>query len=148
MISAGGLIRAADGRWMGGFTARMGSGSSLEAEIWAVWFGIGLLETLRIERACIETDSLEAIRLIQGQQRDHYLKNLCDAITKKMKTLEFYKFIHIYREQDTAADFLSRLAQAGSERIFCNFLAEPPDDVMRFVREGQNGTLFCRLINE
>lgn len=85
--------------------ARMGYDSSLEAEIQALWFGIELVEKMKIQKICVETDSSEVVRLLQGQRKDHAMKNLCDTIEMKMKTLLAWRINHIYKKPESGSGF-------------------------------------------
>lgn len=77
MMAAGGVFRDASGKWITGFAGYIGVGSALQAEIWALYWGLSIANTAGYSALFIESDSLALIRLIKEKDwRFHPQANL------------------------------------------------------------------------
>ncbi|XP_073015629.1 uncharacterized protein [Primulina eburnea] len=66
--SAGGVVRDDSGRFVLSFSEFIGAGSSLRAELWAVWRGLLLCSDHSFFHLWIELDSLTSIQLIRSRR--------------------------------------------------------------------------------
>ncbi|CAI9090938.1 OLC1v1025834C1 [Oldenlandia corymbosa var. corymbosa] len=64
---AGGLIRDHRGNWVQGFTVNNGVITLIGAELWGLWQGLLLAWDKGIRRIQVETNSLEAVKLIKEE---------------------------------------------------------------------------------
>lgn len=64
-VGGGGLIRNDQCVWFFGFSINFGCTISLVAELWAIWQGIQIAWNLDIKHLQVESDSLQAISLVQ-----------------------------------------------------------------------------------
>ena len=66
--SYGGLVRNDQGRWLEGFCGVMGAATPLQAELWGLRQAFTLARDNAWAGIIIESDYLEAIRLISGEE--------------------------------------------------------------------------------
>ncbi|XP_065862826.1 uncharacterized protein [Euphorbia lathyris] len=112
-IATGGVLRDAGGAWLSGFSQNLGLGSSFSAELLAILTGINLAKRLGVKRLSVESDNLEAIKMIsENHSLGFNSRNLIKSIIRLCSSFEFVEFRHIFREQNCVAD---RLAAAGHE---------------------------------
>ncbi|KAF7815210.1 putative ribonuclease H-like domain-containing protein [Senna tora] len=107
LIAGGGLIRDSHGNWIHGFTKFFGQGSSLLAELWAIYEGLTLAKSLHYEKLIVESDSLTAI-------------NLLSKLEVTLSAFSEVEFRHIFREGNVYADLLAKkaLVDQGSLLLF------------------------------
>ncbi|KAF7824249.1 ribonuclease H [Senna tora] len=65
-ICCGGVVRDNIGRWITGFTKRLGHGSEFQAEIWAILLGLRFAHDKGFPKVIIETDSIMALNFVQS----------------------------------------------------------------------------------
>ncbi|KAK9035664.1 hypothetical protein V6N11_077698 [Hibiscus sabdariffa] len=80
MGSAGGLVRDTDGRWLLGFYKFMGIISPLCVELWAIYVGLRVAWDNGFEYVQVQSDCLEAVKLLLDHNRDCSSLSLVRAI--------------------------------------------------------------------
>lgn len=112
-LSAGGLARDHKGLWQFGFVRKLGWGSILKAEIWAIFMGLQCAWDRGYRSVIIESDSLLAVTKIPGEV--HRQDPFYTLITKCQQLLRLNwncNLTHIFREANYCADFLASLAMS------------------------------------
>ncbi|KAL3641411.1 hypothetical protein CASFOL_016379 [Castilleja foliolosa] len=101
--SGGGVIRGDTGEFIAAFCCTFKCGNVDEAEVLAIVKGVELCQQLQIQNYVIETDSRHAMSLINNHG------NVFTARYAARKyALHKIEIVHVYREQNTVADLLSR----------------------------------------
>ena len=59
-----GLLRNEQGGWQLGFQGKLKDSTSLQAELWAIYKGLKIIQSKNLKKVIMETDSLEALNLI------------------------------------------------------------------------------------
>lgn len=110
-IYAGGIIRDCCGRWIKGYACPLGNGTSLLAELWAIFIGV----QIAVEAGClfleIESDCLYTINLITDvyNHETHHYSPIIDACRIEVNKLRHVRIKHVLREGNCLADRLSML---------------------------------------
>ncbi|CAL9008460.1 unnamed protein product [Prunus brigantina] len=114
-IGAGGVIRNSVGDWITGFTANLGKGQILDAEIWGLFFGLKLAAERGISNLTVEMDSATAVQLTQrsGSSSSHPLAGVISDCRKFIDQLGNCGAYHVYREQNCVADSLAQASYNG-----------------------------------
>ncbi|XP_061371303.1 uncharacterized protein LOC133313907 [Gastrolobium bilobum] len=63
--SCGGVIRNYAGKWIAGFSKRIGCGNVLLAEVWGMVIGLEWAWEMGYQQVILETDSMEALKIAQ-----------------------------------------------------------------------------------
>lgn len=109
--SASGVIRDCTGRWIKGFVFNIGSCLVPCAELWGVLKRMRLAWSLGFCKVIVETDSLLIHGLIcKGARPSHPLSCLVEQCQGFIRRNWSFQFRHIFREANSAADFLASWA--------------------------------------
>ncbi|KAK9181143.1 hypothetical protein WN944_024280 [Citrus x changshan-huyou] len=110
--TAGGLIRDYSGRWLTGFGLMLGSCSVTMAELRGIYQGLILAWNFGIRWLHVETDSLCATQMLANQVvTTNEYASLIFAIKEYLQKKDWQVSIsHVYREANSAADFMANLA--------------------------------------
>ncbi|XP_073037131.1 uncharacterized protein [Primulina eburnea] len=107
--SAGGVVRDHSGRVLLSFSEFIGAGSTIRAELWAVWRGLILCSDLSLFPLWIEVDSQISIQILRSRQcrwgLDHIVSRILVLLRGRMVHIS-----HIYREGNSVADALAARA--------------------------------------
>lgn len=69
LAGGGGLLRDANGNWMGGFARRIGTANSFTAELWALRDGLLLCQQMNAQAVIIELDVRAIVDVFNHQAR-------------------------------------------------------------------------------
>lgn len=128
----GGVFRDHLGRWKSGFVGSIGLGSNLLAELQAIKNGLQLGWEFGDRRIICETDSLEAIELIDKANMN--LHSYARVIMGIMRLLKFewqVELRYTLREANQVADYLTKMGARSSHT--CLVLDRPPTDVSQLL---------------
>ncbi|XP_073062068.1 uncharacterized protein [Primulina eburnea] len=107
--SVGGVVRDHSGRVLLSFSEFIGAGSTIRAELWAVWRGLILCSDLSFFPLWIEVDSQISIQILRSRQcrwgLDHIVSRILVLLRGRMVHIS-----HIYREGNSVADALAARA--------------------------------------
>ncbi|KAK9005282.1 hypothetical protein V6N11_042725 [Hibiscus sabdariffa] len=78
----GGAIRNSEGDWIVGFVISIGFSNCLHAELWAVFEGLKLAWEFGFERLLIQSDSRQAVDLVNSVSADSSVLSLIRAIAR------------------------------------------------------------------
>ena len=110
---AGGVIRDSVGHWVSGFCMRIGDSSVLMAELWGLYQGLTLAWDVGIKRLLVEVDSLCITQMISKQMVvPNAFSALLTAVRELLSRNWHTAITHIYREANSAADFMANMAHS------------------------------------
>ena len=108
ILSAGGLLRDDQGRWMAGFAVNLGRCSALVAEIWGALYALQLAWERNVKKVILEMDRLPVVHIFKNGSKNI---NGCHALVmdiRHMLSLDWEVHIqHVFREGNRAADSLA-----------------------------------------
>lgn len=141
--SAAGLLRDHNGHWVGGFYQHLGDTSPLGAELWGLLTGLCLAWSLRLPRIIIETDSLLAVKLLQGTvSPSHRFYSLIYAIKAFLRLPWEFHLRHQHREGNRAADWMANMASLQPYGV--HILQAPPIGLVPLLNDDISGVSFPR----
>lgn len=148
LSACGGLVRNADGKWMGGFCRFVGSSSVLRAKAWGLLEGVRLALNLALDSVEIECDS----RVLVDSVSDRCvicpdIRSIVVAIRQCLLNFRRWKLSHVWREVNRVADFLASFGlqrNQGDVQVF----VEPPPGLVRVLREDELGLGMNRLVRD
>ncbi|KAK9036869.1 hypothetical protein V6N11_021793 [Hibiscus sabdariffa] len=108
MGSASGLFRDNDGRWLLGFGKLLGVTSPLIAELWAIYVGLKIAWDNGFEYIQIQSDCLEADKLLLDPNRSRSSLSLVRAIDLFRRKCWVTEVIWISRDANKLADSLAK----------------------------------------
>ncbi|KAF7844997.1 ribonuclease H [Senna tora] len=127
--ACGGIIRDESGCYIAGFTRRLGSCSSIQAELWSVYLGLFTAWQYGFRRVAVEMDSLVACEMIKGTIPDtHPCASLVGRIQVFCQRDWEVQILHTYREGNKAADAMAREAFHGGNSL--SFVDAPSPKVV------------------
>ncbi|KAJ1398158.1 Ribonuclease H domain [Sesbania bispinosa] len=124
----GGVLRDADGGWLCGFSSQECAGSVLMAELLAVLRGLVFAWNRGEKKLLCEFDSLEVLHLLRAVLSST-VKGLAEIVAEINNLLNLdwdVQLHHVFREGNSAADFLAKCARTASEK-FVSWLRPPVD---------------------
>ncbi|CAL8164162.1 unnamed protein product [Prunus armeniaca] len=128
-IAARGLIRNSVGEWVADFSANLGHGEILVAELWALYHGLKLTQRLQLTKLIVETNSTLVLHLLNAKlEPNHPLLTL----------------LNMCREVNFAADSLAKMGHEMEMSIHCFFL--PPSGTTGVLQEDMDSLLRARFI--
>ncbi|CAL9006302.1 unnamed protein product [Prunus brigantina] len=108
LIGAGGLLRDSCGNWIKGFSANLGYGSIIEAELWGIFWGLNMAWDAGFRIVEIECDATSAVALLKSPiVSTHPLFSVINCCKMKIQEDWCCSVKHIFREQNCAADALA-----------------------------------------
>ncbi|KAJ1375598.1 Ribonuclease H domain [Sesbania bispinosa] len=132
-MAIGGVLRASDGSWIWGFSAKCGFGSILEAELLALETGLQHAWDRDIRNLLCESDSLEVIQLLN--LNNNSLIDPYSALVNEIRVLLAkpwdVRISHIFREANLLADHLARWLHHRDDSVMLwNY---PPQSALEFL---------------
>ncbi|GMP31341.1 hypothetical protein CsSME_00005597 [Camellia sinensis var. sinensis] len=127
----GGLLRDERGAWVCGFYGKMQMGTSLEAELWALYKGLTVLLQKGINNVIIETDAAQVVQLMKDPIASNCpFKNLVEDAKILFNGCEC-TIQHIWKQGNLCADALAKLgADQPEEMLVVN---EPPAELRSYL---------------
>ncbi|CAL2266964.1 unnamed protein product [Prunus armeniaca] len=144
-IAARGLIRNSVGEWVADFSANLGHGEILVAELWALYHGLKLTQSLQVTKLIVETDSTLVLHLLNAKLEPNHplltLLNMCRVCWKSSWDCSIF---HVFKEVNFAADSLAKMGHEMEMSIHCFVL--PPSGITGVLQEDMDGLLRARFI--
>ncbi|KAM7472339.1 hypothetical protein LguiA_010522 [Lonicera macranthoides] len=107
--SFGGLAHDENGKWLEGFCGRIGYALPLKAKLWGIRRGLKLAKDRNWKGVIIESDSEDALDLIEcGEIENHPDRIIIEDCCKMVKELEAV-MKHALREGNMCADLLAKM---------------------------------------
>uniref|UniRef100_A0A2C9VZT4 RNase H type-1 domain-containing protein n=1 Tax=Manihot esculenta TaxID=3983 RepID=A0A2C9VZT4_MANES len=142
--SIGGLLRDASANWLSGFGLNIGEMSILNAEIIGISIGLQLAWSMGFRRVIVESDSLQAVRLINEKDISaHPLGHLIQDCRTLLSLDWCCSLSHVYRERNFSADSLAKQSH-GLEIQELTIWDSPPWKVLPFLNNDKLGLGFRR----
>lgn len=111
IAGCGGLLRDHFGRWVGGFTRKIGVCSVEEAEAWEVFQGLCMATRKGIRSLIAECDSKKVVDSLRGNlQIDGQHNNVLPRCLEVINNFANIEIRHVYHEQNRVADALAKQA--------------------------------------
>ena len=142
---AGGIIRDSVGHWLTRFCMNIGESSVLMAELWGLYQGLHLAWEAGIKRLLVEEDSLCVTQLVSKQvvvPNEFYA--LVVAIREIISRNWQVSITHIYREANSAADFMANMAHSYPHGL--HLFSSPPVGIYSIIVQDLFGVTQPRLI--
>ena len=141
--SYGGLVRNDQGRWLEGFCGVLGAATPLQAELWGLRQALSLVKDNGWSSVIIESDCLEAINLISGEEdvENHPCRALirdCRMMSREVAV----KLQHVLREANRCADKMAKLGSKQNEKLVR--ILVPPMELVDDLLADLEGTAFPR----
>lgn len=114
------MFRGSNGKWLSGFSKKLGFCSSYLAELWALLTGLQVARALKYTRILVEMDAKIIVQQIQaGTQGHHEGWRLLDRIKDLVQSADWeIQLFHVYREANMLANALASLASMQVEDLF------------------------------
>ncbi|CAL5357000.1 unnamed protein product [Camellia sinensis] len=123
----GGMIREERGTWVCGYYGKLQPGTSLEAELWAVYKSLTVVLQQGLNEVIIETDAAQVVHLLQEEVGDKCpFKRLVED-TKILLNGCNCTVQHVWKEANLCADALAKLGAAQQEDMLV--VKEPPVEI-------------------
>ncbi|MBA0874014.1 hypothetical protein Goshw_010368, partial [Gossypium schwendimanii] len=106
--AAGGYVCDHNGGWIIGFCRYLGNCTVTEAELWGILNRLNLLLERRLEKVSIQTNSIEAVNIIQDGSSGNSNSTLLKRLLQVLKMVKQWKIQHIPREENSIADSLAK----------------------------------------
>ncbi|CAJ2642253.1 unnamed protein product [Trifolium pratense] len=129
LAGCGGLLRDSDGRWIQGYTQKIGTCDSLHAEMWGMYAGMELARRKGITHLIVESDSKLLIDMVTGRCNLNgatpiMIRRIQELINMNWQT----QFQHTWREGNRSADWLANHSLMQDSFDFIT-LETPPIDL-------------------
>ena len=142
---ASGIIRDSVGHWITGFCMNIGESSVLMAELWGLYQGLRLTWEAGIKRLLVEVDNLCVTQLVSKQvvvPNEFYA--LVVAIRELISRNWQVSITHIYREANSAADFMANMAHSYPHGL--HLFSSPPVGIYSIIVQDLFGVTQPRFI--
>lgn len=139
----GGLVRTEDGKWIIGFSGFIGHTTNLHAELKGIQRGLQFLWEAGYRRVVCETDSMDAVHLIEGGNNIFHLYCCIIQDIKRITCLNWdVRICHTLREGNGCADIFAKMG-ARSDADFQEWRT-PPASVRPMLTADATGVEFIR----
>lgn len=144
MASAGGLIRDHTGRWLTGFTSKIGKTNNFNAELWGIRDGLCLAIRMGFSSIMLESDSEAAVYVLTKEIDSMSVESTLIADCKLlMRRFQNIRLTHVLREGNQYADFLANLGQTSPWGT--SILDSPPEGMITLLERDAMTASFRRL---
>ena len=111
LAGCGGVVRDENGRWIAGFSRRIGVTSSFEAELWGLREGLIFCSNLNIHSILVELDAKAVVDVVLNP---NYHNRAVSPILEdcRLLLLQFQQvqLMHCFRQANRCADILARMS--------------------------------------
>ena len=141
----GGLLRNTNGDWIKGYSYNISSCNVLAAEMWGAIKGLEIAWSEGHRKVLLEMDSAIAVKWINERlQPTSLMANLFARCFHLIGRNWVVRVVHIYREQNRAADFVASAAiQHGKGLVIYD---DPLVDIQYIISEDRKGVSWAREI--
>nr|KYP69434.1 Putative ribonuclease H protein At1g65750 family [Cajanus cajan] len=143
-VRFGGVLRSSDGVWIHGFCENVDDSEIIGVELLGILQGLRIAQRLGLSRVYCQTDSLVAVKWIQGGvSHMHHYSNLVQKIHKLLDKDWAVSISHVLKECNKCADYFAKLGLRCLDRL-TNF-TEPSLNVIPLLRTDAAGERFLRF---
>ncbi|KAF5934299.1 hypothetical protein HYC85_030470 [Camellia sinensis] len=127
----GGLIRDEQGAWVCGYYGRLQPGTSLEAELWALYKGLTVILQKGMNNVIVESDAMQVVQLMNEETKDNCpFKNLVEDSKILLRGYQC-TVQHVWKAGNLCADALAKFgAQQPEDMLVVN---EPPAEIRSLI---------------
>ena len=142
-VGGGGVIRDWYGRWVVGFSRKIGVTTSLLAELWAIRDGLMLCIDRNLAMVEVEVDAKAVVDMLaKSQYSNNAVAPLLEDCRYLVSKIPQVRINHCYREANRCAD---KLARKGANQSLNFILYEnPPVDLCEVVEMDCTGVSIAR----
>ncbi|KAL0007450.1 hypothetical protein SO802_008952 [Lithocarpus litseifolius] len=127
LAGGGGLIRDEAGRWVVGFSRKLGKVNSFLAELWALRDGLLLCHQMNTTALIVEVDAKVVVEALTNPSYSNTIvSGLFDDCRQILSCFNQVRIQHIFREANMCADQLARLGSLQASE-FVLFSCPPLD---------------------
>lgn len=143
----GGVIRDWSGRWVVGFSRKIGIATSLLAELWAIRDGLMLCIDRNLAMVEVELDANAVVDMLANPlYSNNAISPLIEDCRYLVSQIPHVRIKHCYREANRCADKLARMG--ANQNLNLIFYDDPPGDLGVFVEADLNGASIARQCPE
>ncbi|KAL4326271.1 hypothetical protein GQ457_11G005490 [Hibiscus cannabinus] len=132
LATIGGVFRDHTGKWIFGFSRKVGVSTVLIAELWAIHDALQRAWDRGLRKINLESDCLDAVRILNGKSTSLLGNGLVATIFKLLRYDWTVSISHINRACNGVADRLATLSKANN--IDDLQLLEPPIEVLSLMQ--------------
>ncbi|XP_077232005.1 uncharacterized protein LOC143865715 [Tasmannia lanceolata] len=140
----GGVIRDSEGEIVVLFSTEAPKEDIFMLELEAIYKGIQLASSRGYDRIWLESDSLVAVQIISDQVEPPWKSvKILQQIKEKISSFSSWKISHIWREANSAADYLSKRSCPLKGVDLPPTIATP--ELLAIIRDDCEGKKYIRL---
>lgn len=144
MAAAGGVLRDANGNWVGAFVMNVGPSNVENAELWGMLKGLDLAWRKGYRRVVIEWDNTTVVDYILGDNHNIHVQGPLVQLVKQILNRNWHVQVSkIWREGNGVADFLAKKAHQFDRGI--HYFEQPHVDVIHLLDFDRNGGIRSRF---
>lgn len=138
----GGLLRGANGKWLGGFAKNLGYCHAFIAELWGVCLGLQLAASQGHPNIEVQIDSQVVVSLLHGSGSSTSMgRGLLSRIRVLLQKFQAFRVLHTYREGNVCADILANMG-CNSGDLGLLLYERPPVCIGHALNHDLMGTLY------
>ncbi|GAU12898.1 hypothetical protein TSUD_73850 [Trifolium subterraneum] len=142
----GGLFRDSDGRWIKGFTRKIGAFDALHVEMWGMYLGIDIAWRNGLSHLTVESDSKVLINMITNKCNiKGHTPSLIRRIQEFLQKDWQIRFVHTWREGNRSARWLANFSLTS---ISWNLviMESPPSELRQLLFDDFSGACMPKSI--
>ncbi|CAJ2630361.1 unnamed protein product [Trifolium pratense] len=140
----GGLFRDSDGRWLKGYTQRIGDCDALHAEMWGMYTGMEMARRQGYTHLVVESDSKLLIDMVTGRCKLNGKAPILVNRIQDLSNLQWHvMFKHTWREGNRCADWLASFSLNQSS-YDVRILEDPPRELQQILFDDVSGACMPR----
>ena len=145
--AGGGLIRDSWGKWVAGFTRKLGSANSFTAEVWALRDGLMLCDQRKLPAVIVEIDAKALVDAFNNPSyRNSMISPIFDDCKHLILQIPQVCINHVYREANKCANWLANSGHSQSLDFIVHSV--PPASLIPSIEVDCHGTWCNRLCLE
>jgi ribonuclease HI len=146
LAGCGGLLRDSDGRWIKGYSRKLGDCDALHAEMWGMYLGLDLAHQQGIKKLHVESDSKVLIDMVT--KKKNFNGNIPTLVRRIRQLLQLNWQVHLshtWREGNRSADWLANFSYTLSS-FDVHFLESPPRELQSLLFDDISGACMPRNV--
>jgi ribonuclease HI len=144
LAGCGGILRQSDGRWIKGFSRKIGACDALHAEMWGLYLGLDMAWSEGLSHVIIESDSKVLIDMVTNNCKiNGTIPSLVRRIQEILQRDWHTQVIHTWREGNRCADWLANFSLSLDSWNLV-VLESPPNGLQRLIYDDISGACMPR----
>ncbi|CAJ2657953.1 unnamed protein product [Trifolium pratense] len=146
IAGCGDLFRDSDGRWLIGYTQRIGDCDALHAEMWGMYTGMEMARRQGYTHLIVESDSKLLIDMVTGRCKLNGKAPILVNRIQDLSNLQWHvMFKHTWREGNRCADWLASFSLNQSS-YDVRILEDPPRELQQILFDDVSGACMPRSV--